>query len=235
MAHVLDIASNDYFTRSEPAKSEEIVNRVEVVTSPIQPAADPSEVWSGEGYSLASNASITLEVEYKNDDLPYLTTGASATVTPTTPGANVAVTSATYYAFGASITIKNNEGSTQGFSVSISAKQFQKIGSRVSVAEDYASQRENGLLVHEYKGNHLIQTDTIAAQIAAKLLAGFKDARKDVEIEWRGNPALELKDVIRAPVYIKHGITQRAEYYVYRQQHEYDGTYKSQLSGRKVS
>src|SRR5690606_8004436 len=58
------------------------------------------------------------------------------------------------------------------------------------IAKDDESITENGLLPYEFPGNPLVQTVEMAEEIAGRLLRTFKDPRRNLELDWRGNPAL---------------------------------------------
>jgi hypothetical protein len=81
----------------------------------------------------------------------------------------------------------------------------------------------------------LIQSETMAQLIADTVLATYKTPRKDVVIQWRGNMALEIGDLIEVPEYQKNGIDIRGTFYIYKNSLDYDGTLKATTSGRKVS
>ena len=80
----------------------------------------------------------------------------------------------------------------------------------------------------------MIQTREIAQRIADTLLAYFKDPKRDVSIEWRGNPALLLGDVIVVPDYQDEKEDTRGYYYITKQELEYDGALRATLEGRRA-
>jgi len=70
-----------------------------------------------------------------------------------------------------------------------------------------------------------VQTLDQAQAIADALLASVKDPRRDIEVEWRGNPALLLGDQVSV---------KGEGYYVIRQELDWDGTLSARLTGRKA-
>ena len=65
-------------------------------------------------------------------------------------------------------------------------------------------------------------------------MAYFKDPKRDVSIEWRGNPALQLGDVIVVPDYQNEKEDTRGYFYITKQKLEYDGALRATLEGRRA-
>src|SRR5690606_21157846 len=78
----------------------------------------------------------------------------------------------------------------------ITGRPFSVAGGEQVVEEDDLSIRELGLMVHEAPANPLIQTREHARAVAQTILTRSAKQRRDVELEWRGNPALEVDDVM---------------------------------------
>jgi len=97
------------------------------------------------------------------------------------------------------------------------------------VAMDEKSITENGLLSFELPVNPLIQTEEMAQDIADRLLEKYKEPRRNLEMEWRGNPALLLGD--RVLVTDSREIN---EYRIARQEIDFAGTLTAKLTGRRV-
>ena len=84
---------------------------------------------------------------------------------------------------------------------------------------------ENGVLRYEFPANPLVQTLAQAQAIADTLLASVKEPRRDIEVEWRGNPALLLGDRVTV---------KGQDYDVIRQEIDWAGALSARLTGRKV-
>jgi len=96
------------------------------------------------------------------------------------------------------------------------------------IVSDEESIKENGLIKYTLAKNELIQSAGVAQNIADRLLTSFKDPNRSLELEWRGNPALLLRDTI--------SIADNREtnhYQVVRQELSYDGSLRAKLSGRR--
>jgi hypothetical protein len=104
-----------------------------------------------------------------------------------------------------------------------------KLEGTTVIAKDDDNITENGLLKFEFPENPLVQTVEMAQEIADRLLVEYKDALRNLELEWRGNPALLLGDVITV-----QDSRERNDYRVARQEIEYTGALRAQLSGRRV-
>ena len=103
---VLTIERSDYYTREQPEKSEEMVNRVEVVTQPLQPETVLSTVYTSKEITVAGSGSYTLTAEYASP--PVLVEDAVASIIDNT-GGNITVLSSTFYPWGAEIVIINGD------------------------------------------------------------------------------------------------------------------------------
>lgn len=90
-----------------------------------------------------------------------------------------------------------------------------------------------GVLRYEYPANPLVQTLTQAQAIATGLLSSAKYARRDIEMEWRGNPALELGDPIAVVTDAERD--RRSEYAVIRQELDWAGYLRARLTGRRIT
>lgn len=221
----LTITRDDIFSKDNPVKWSEIANYVEVETQPLRPADSASEVYrSNEAVSIAVGETKMITAYYNNT--PCIQASASLEGAP----AGCTITAATYYAWGAEITVVSPTNSGT-FTIVINAKPLSVLNKERAVAEDAASILDNGKLTFSFPANPLVQNLSVAQTIADTLLATFKDPRRDVELNWRGNPALELADRITAPDYLD---VSTADYHVVRQSLEYDGTLTSKISGRKA-
>ncbi len=97
------------------------------------------------------------------------------------------------------------------------------------IAKDDESITENGLLSFEFPANPLVQTVGMAEEIAGRLLEIFKDPRRNLELDWRGNPAVLLGDVVSVV-----DSREKNDYKVIRQEIEYTGALYARLTGRRL-
>lgn len=117
--------------------------------------------------------------------------------------------------------------------IEVFIQAFNSNGERLPAAKivvrDEDSIKENGLMLYSLPTNDLIQTAEMAQDIADTLLASFKDPNRNLELEWRGNPALLVNTAI--------AIADDAEtnyYSVTRQELSYDGSLRAKLNGRRI-
>jgi len=102
-----------------------------------------------------------------------------------------------------------------------------------AIARDEASILENGVLRYEFPANPLVQTLDQAQAIADALLASVKDPRRDIEMEWRGNPALELGDIVS--IVTNSVKDRRGTFTIIRQEIEWAGALSARLTGRRMA
>ena len=225
------ITKDQYFTRNQPAKSEELKNRVTVKYSPlIEDEEGEKEIYrSPEPISLAAGAEIVIDAEY---DVSIDMTGDHENDT----GSTFSLTVENYYGAGALVTVKNIGASPGTTELVITGIPLivDETAAAFESAEDAASIADNGVLEYQFSDNHLIQTKAQAAAIAAALITSYALPRKDVSLNWRGDVALELGDEITTPVYKRGTTTVNDDFYVFKTKINYDGTLNSVLEGRKI-
>ena len=134
------------------------------------------------------------------------------------------VDSETLYDWGGSVTILGSSDD-QDITVNVEGKPLQVVGSKTYTVENSTSIRVNGRKNYSITDNKLIQTDDVSVLIADSILETLGQERRDIEIDWRGDPRLELGDRIKI-----NGIT----CYTIRQELSYDGILTARLTGRKV-
>lgn len=233
MSIALTIGRDDYFTREQPEKSEEQVNRVEVTTQPLLSEAAPSQVFSTSNpIILEPSTYYTLTAQYGSP--PVHPTGATATIT-NEGVATLTILSSTFYPWGAVIIIENNDATHAGSAnITIDGIALKVQGKETIVAEDADSIADNGLQKYTYPNNHLIQSPEMALQIATALLNSYKQYRKDVSVNWRGNPALELADDILVTTYERGATKVQESFRAYKNQIAFDGSLNQTTDGRKL-
>ena len=111
-------------------------------------------------------------------------------------------------------------------------KPLEVQGRELVVKEDETSILENGIKKYTFD-NPFVQDRATAETIAEKLLA-FATPQADIEIDWRGDPALALADSVLIPTFQRQGLDQREIFYVTKQELEYNGGLRAKLSGRKM-
>ncbi len=221
------ISADDYFRKDNPVKWSEIANYIEVETQPLRPVDTPQEVYrSNEPVSIGAGQTISITAYY--NETPCIDAVASLEGAP----AGCMIQSATYYAWGADVKVYSPTAGT--FMLVINARPLKILNKERAIAKDDNSITDNGLIKYVFPGNPLIQTREVAQNIANKLLAAFKNPRRDVEVEWRGNPALLLGDVICVPDYQRDGKDVRGYFWVIRQELEFAGSLRARLTGRRA-
>ena len=219
-AYVID--ADNYRSKNQPANSDEMANKIIVETQPLRPTEEDEEVYdkeitlaAGEGKSLTAS----FDEEPVIDALAFLRNSEVDTE----------ITEVEYYAWGADIVIENNSGQEDTFELIVEAKPLEVRGKQKVTAKDEESIREHEEIKYELEENHLIQTEELAQQIVDTVLDSAVDPRRDVELDWRGNPALILADLISVPEFNDFG-----NFYVVRQNIEYDGALTADTEGRKI-
>jgi len=209
---------NDYFSKDNPVKWSEVANYIEVETQPLRPDVLQEVYRSNEAVSIAAGEAKTVTAYYNN--APCINAAASLSGTGS-------ITSATYYAWGATVKVYSATAGT--FELTINAQPLKILNKDKVVRQDADSIIDMGTLKYTYPGNPLVQTVTVAETIADRLLAYYKNPRRDVEVDWRGNPAMLLGDRITVTDKLEQN-----DYFVIKQELEFNGALNAKLSGRKV-
>ncbi len=212
------IGPDDYFYKDNPAKDNEIANYIEVETQPLRPDILREVYRSNEQITITTNKTFTI---YYNES-PCINAVASLEGTGS-------ITNDTYYAWGADITV-----SAGTFKIIVNAQPLKVLNKEKAIAQDQNSITDNGLIKYTFPGNPFVQTLSVAQSIADKLLQYYKDPRRDVTMDWRGNPALLLGDLITVPDYQRGSNDVRGYYYITKQEIEYTGALRAKLEGRRA-
>ncbi len=218
---VLSITEDDYFPPLRaPSRQDQVANEIIVDTQPLRPATTPEEVYrSNEPITIPASSTKTVTAFYNSP--PVIEAQASLDNPPT----GVSITEATYYGWGASIKIQNANGTDAQVTLVIQGKPLTVQNKEKAIVRDDASILENGPLRYEFPANPLVQTLDQAQAIADALLASVKEPRRDIEVEWRGNPALLLGDRVTV---------KGKDYHVIRQELDWRGYLRSRLAGRRA-
>ena len=220
------IGPDDYFRKDNPVKWSEIANYIEVETQPLRPDVSQEVYRSNEPVSISAGQSKTITAYYN------YTPCVEAQVNLENAVSGAEIIKATYYAWGANITVTS--ANTGTFELVINAKPLKVLNKEKAIAQDEESITDNGKLRYVFPANPLVQTREVAQKIADTLLAYFKNPRRDVSIEWRGDPALLLGDVIIVPDYQNEKEDTRGYYYITKQELEFDGALRATLEGRRA-
>jgi hypothetical protein len=218
---VLEITEDDYFPPLRaPSRQDQVANEIIVDTQPLRPVTTPEEVYkSNEPITIPASSTKAITAFYNQP--PVIDAVASLDSLP----AGVSIVDATYYGWGASIKIANSTGTDQQVTLVIQGKPLTVQGKERVIVRDEASITENGVLTFEFPANPLVQTLAQAQAIADTLLASVKEPRRDIEVDWRGNPALLLGDRVTV---------KGKDYHVIRQEISWAGYMQARLTGRKT-
>ncbi|WP_352420726.1 hypothetical protein [Proteiniborus sp.] len=97
------------------------------------------------------------------------------------------------------------------------------------IVKDVDSITKNGQIKYVFPNNPLIQTQELAQEIANAILINFKDPRRDLTLEWRGNPALLLGNIITVD-----DSKEKNDYKTVKQEFEYAGYLRMKTFGRRL-
>lgn len=221
------IDADEIFAKDQPSRGQVVANYIEVWVNPLKPTEEPEEVYrSKDPVTIPAGTTKTITIHF--DDEPV----TEPAVALEEAGANLSIVDTKYYAWGADVKIRNTGSGAQTCLVVATGKPLKVQGREMVVRKDEVSIQENGLKKYTFD-NPFVQDRATAELIADKLLS-FSNAKRDIKIDWRGDPALELADVTMIPEYQRRDIDQRGIFYVTKQELEFDGGLRAKLEGRKM-
>lgn len=208
-----------------PLAWSQITNVVEVKSSPLAPGPTEEIYRSLEVITVPAGGEYSETIRF--NEVPCLEVQAPSI----TAGPNVYVKSYTIYAWGMDVTYQNTGLTDETITeVIIQGKKLKPTGSRVAIARDERSIRDNGIQKKTIE-NPFIQSFQRAQEIADSILATYKDPRHDVTLETRGNIALQLGDRVTAP---DDNEETKTDYFIVRQDINWDGSLMSRVQAQKI-
>ncbi|MBT9176565.1 MAG: hypothetical protein DDT20_00885 [Firmicutes bacterium] len=215
------ITADSYFQKNTPIKWGELANVIEVETSPLRAAALQEVFRNNEPVSIAAGQTIRQTVFYNHT--PVIEAAASLVGAPV----GASITAATFYAWGADVSVHSPIAGA--FTLVINGRPLQVQGRERVVVEDEVSIQDNGRLRYRFPDNHLVQSRIQAQTIANILLRLYRHPRRDLTMDWRGNPVVALGSMVITPDH-----AQWLRYWVIRQTLDFDGGLRANLEGRLV-
>lgn len=220
--------------------SDELKNVIRVSHVSLKAdTGDAVEVFlSTEAREIGPGETQVVTVEYDlSDEKIAVVAGAVAQLydaeTDGVPPASAQITSAEYYYWGCRLTVYSALSDT--YRIRVSGLYIRKVGSQTVERTNEASKKIFGPREFTIE-NQLIQSPELAEAIARELIDSYSVYKKDTEIEWPGNPSVELQDDIEVPIYhdFSTGVSTTGRFKIYRNQIQFDGSLSMITSGRRV-
>ena len=225
----LEISMDDYFKKDNPVKWSEIANWIEVETQPLLPEEMQEIYRDNEPVSIAAGQPVSMTIMYNHSPCINPAARLEGADEQSTPPAGCVIEKITYYAWGADVKVTSPASGT--FILVIEGQPLKVMNQQKIIARDEDSIKEHGVVQHAFPANPYVQTVATARLIADRLLASFKDPRRDLDLTWRGNLALELADRITVPDFKGTGL---ADFHVTQQTLDYAGGLRCTLKGRRA-
>ena len=226
----ITLTTSSYFSKDLPENTDDLSNIIKVNVHTLTAAGEETTVYdSGEGgeRSIAASSSETISIEFTS--IPV----SDPTIIIYEESTGVTMSVVSTYAYGADLLIENSEGTIGSYKIKATGTEYSYNVVTPIELRDETSIFMYGEKTYEYPNNHFVQTETVGNAIAAKLLATYKTLRKDLTIEWRGNPAVELGDTVQAPIYYKNP-TSVASYVIVKNNIKFDGGLEYSTNARAV-
>ncbi|MCP4986041.1 MAG: hypothetical protein GY928_08215 [Colwellia sp.] len=186
---------SDYSNKDNQPIYQNVVNDITVITSPLKENTGVTvyETGSTEPENVSASSTETFTIRYNESPVSDITT---LDVYPVVSG--VTVTGSTQYSWGASVQVTNTNGTAQDFQLRAIGSTYEVSGAKTVNRTDTDSINENGRITFTYPTNRFLQKKNLGVDIADNNLASFKDAQRDLSLEFghNGNPLIELGDEI---------------------------------------
>jgi hypothetical protein len=221
------IDADEIFSKNQPLSPDSLANYIEVWVNPLKPVAEAQEVYKtdeDDPFPISANETKTVTIHYKKEPV----TEVNIEFVNAPPYATI--DSIKHYAWGADVTVTSPDAGT--FELVATGKPLEVQGRELVIRKNDTSILENGIKKYTFD-NPFVQDRATAEMIAEKLLS-FAIPQADIEIDWRGDPALALADPVLIPTFQRQGLDQREVFYVTKQELEFDGGLRAKLSGRKM-
>jgi hypothetical protein len=174
----------------ESAPVTPVKNRIQVQTYPLVALAEET-VWE-----LIDDKTVN-DGETKRYDITYTNYNAviNGHAELSSDPAGATITSETHYSWGAVVEVLGSEPA-QELTLTILAQPLSVVGSQIVERTDGESIRRNGDKSLVIKDNKMIQSSFLAGQIADSILPTTAQEKRDIDIDWRGDPTLEVGDKV---------------------------------------
>lgn len=227
-----EITKNNFYQLIQKSEYFEIVNIINTKTFPIEFPLTDSEVYrSNEDIPISATTTLDpIEIKFSTNPTTY----SNAYLDEETGGVTVSIVAEEWFTWGGRVTVQNTAMTSGTFKIVVDGYESTQTGIETITAQDDDSIVREGPREFDLKDNHLIQSRVQAENINNHLLDTYKEPRKDIQLQWRGNPALELGDIIHIPIYQRGSIDNHQSYIIYKNELKFDGTLEGIIYGRKT-
>lgn len=220
------ITDDDYFKFTQPTKSDVVANRVVVNVFPLT-ISEIMEITTSEEITLAPTETKSLLLNFTT---PVKNGAVSLIIDP----GLIEVTSNIFSSHRVNVVLHNYGSVIATCKIGVTGRKLEALNNFSVTASDTDSINKYGVQQYTLPDNELIQDETTARTIANTILSNYKILRKDCDIDWRGNPAIELQDITNIVTYNRHGHTVTDNFKIIKNSIVYDGGMRATLIGRKI-
>ena len=219
---------DQYFNIYQESRYREIKNRVNVRYHTYDLQASAEVYRSNEPINIDIGETLPpITVEYSNP----VDNGVASIVEQS--GTTCAIIADTYYSWGAVVTVQNSGGAGT-FKIAVNGNELLESDHFVYTIQNSSSILANTLMEYNLIDEYLVQNEPSAQEIGDGLIDVYKNPHNLIEIDYRGNPAIELADIIRVVVYKRGSTTILKDFIIYKSTLEFDGTLKGKLYARST-
>lgn len=220
---------DQYFNIYQESRYREIKNRVNVTYHTYELQALGEIYRSSAAIDIANAETLDpITIEYSNP-----IKGGSGSIVEETGTASCSIIAEEYYSWGAIITVQNSGGAGT-FKIAIDGQELLESDHFIYTIQNSSSILANTLMEYNILEEYLVQNEENAQEIGDGLIDVYKNPHNLIELDYRGNPAIELGDIIRVVVYKRGVSTILRDFIIYKSSLEFDGTLKGKLFARST-
>lgn len=209
-----NVTEDEIYKMDSPVS--DVSNQISVVTKPYK-AGTTQTVWQ------TATAQSMVAGEVKVFKITYSDFDAVIEAVASLVGSNASITDEQYYYSGAEIEVTATANTS--ITLSVTGKPLTIVGSVVKTESDGESIRRYGVRSFVIDDNVLIQSEEIAELVAESIINITRETKRNIEMNWRGDPRLELGDCVT--------INGQKQVFV-SLSHDYDGYYEQTTKQRRV-
>lgn len=225
-ASTLVVNKDNAFDIRFPAKFETLKNIVKVHVYELYSYAPIQQIYT-EDLTFTAGETKTIICDYSK----YPAGECTAQILEASVE-GITIQESSFYATTATIKISSTSAAT--CELRINGRHYYDNSDHIAEASDADSIILHGRQEYEYPLNNLIQYRKNAEAIADGLLELFMTYRKDCNVEWRGDPSVELGDIGEITEYQRGDLNNVADFMICRNKLTFDGTLRGEFDGRRV-
>lgn len=224
------LTKNEYFSIAQTFSYREILNKINVNYFTYELLAS-ALFYTSDVIDIDASATLDpIEITFTN---PVKDSGITASTTDETGGVVISIDSEVYYSWGAIITVSETAGFAGTFKLTFTGQELSETDTITISTIDSDSIDEFSEKEYDFPDNTLVQSEALASEIGQAIIDTYSDPSNDIEVNFSGNPAIELSDTMRVTLFKRGAYHILRDFIIYKSVFAFDGTLTGKLYGKK--